>query len=134
MLVEQAPAQRALEQFEPLVSLDQRRFGGAWPDRRPACLDLAKALGDHLIVLTVRAPVQRQADPHCGIVVGGEKQAVAPEILKTQPVAAQCRQQRSKAALPEQLAGQDVMALHAGVVVGRAAAIDRAERKSLALR
>ena len=70
LLIEQAPAQRPLQQRDPLLRHQQRNFGCPQPLRRPARLDLPDPLDHKLIIGPMRAAVERQADPNRRRIIG----------------------------------------------------------------
>ena len=122
----------ALEQAEPHQGVVQRGLGRFQPPRRPARLDLADSFDNQGVVIAVRAAVQRQTDPHGGDVAGRQQQAVGAKIVETDAFAADGFKQRAKAAPAEQLAGQEVVVVQAGIVIRGGAPVDRAETQPVA--
>jgi hypothetical protein len=80
----------------------------------------------------MRPAMQRQAHAHHGAVAGRQQQAIGAKILETQPIAPQKIEQRPEAAMPQQLPGQQMVALHTRIIAGHARAVDRTEGQRIA--
>jgi len=127
--VEQPTAQRALKQFEPLCRLTNRDFGGAAAQHRPAGLDLPDPFDHERVIGAVRPAVEWQAHFHRPGIACGQQKAIAPKIVKAEPFPADRLKQWTKAADAEQLSGQQMVALQAGVKLGPIGAVHRAKRQ-----
>jgi len=85
-MIQQPAPQSALQQVQPHQRIDGRAFATAVSSCPPPCLDLAKPFHNHFIVMAVRSPMHRQDRAERGALCRGEEQAVAPEIVKAQPI------------------------------------------------
>ena len=72
--------------------------------------------------------MKRKAEQTGPVVGGGQQQSVAAEIVKPHPRAANRIEQPREAIAGDQLAGQQMMTLHPGIVARNIGAVDRAER------
>jgi hypothetical protein len=126
-LSKQTAAQRGLEQSQPFKRVAQGNFGSVSARANPMRLNLPDPFEYQFVVVAVRAAMEWEAEAECGAIVGGEQQAVAAKVIEANPLRSQRCDQRVEAAVREELARQNVMALQSGLVTGRAAAIDRAE-------
>lgn len=88
-MIQQPAAQSTLQQ----INAGERRMqrGPLVPPLPcpPARLDLAQPFDHHLVVAAVRPAVERQPHPQGRGIAAGQQHAVAPEIVKAQPVFAQ---------------------------------------------
>jgi hypothetical protein len=127
-LGEEAPAQRLLQQCETHQGLFERVFGPMRPTLGPAAFDLPDPFEHHGVVGPVRAAMQRQADPRGRRIGAWQQQAIAAKIIEAETVASEPIEQGTEPARGKQLARQQVMALHPGLVAGIARAVDGAKR------
>lgn len=73
--------------------------------------------------------MQRQAQPQRGGIAGGQQQPVAPEIIKPHPRTSDAFEHRAEAALGQQLAWKDVVALQSCIEIRRITPVHRAKRQ-----
>jgi hypothetical protein len=124
---QQAATQRALEQVKAEQRFVRRGIASARAGGCPARLDLADAFDHHRVVIAVRASVQWQTKQPRARILGWKEQAISAKIVKSDPAAADRTEQTGETAIGHELAGQQVVALHARIVSGRIEAIDRAK-------
>lgn len=130
--LEQAAAQGLLEQPQAEGDGCQRGVAPARAFARPRVFDHADALDHHLVVEPVRATMERQAEDPGGLFARGQEQAVAAEILEADRLAPEPVKQAGQGSDADELAGEEVMALEAGIVPGGAGPVDGAERQGCA--
>jgi hypothetical protein len=132
--LEQAAAEGLLEQAQALDSFDFGNQRRAEVEGRPGLFDVADAFDDESGVSVVRAAVEGEADAPRGRVVAGEQQAVAAEIVETDAIAPEGGEQQAESGFGEELAGQQVVALQAGLEAGIGVPVNRAEADALGRR
>lgn len=81
----------------------------------------------------MRPAVEWQPKPDCGFVIGRQKQAIAPEIIEREPIAADRAKQRPECRFAKNLARQQVMSLQAWVITGTITPVHGVERNPLTI-
>jgi hypothetical protein len=125
----QSPAKSALEERQPHQSLFKRAFRRGKPLPCPGSFDLTDSFGHEATVYPVGTAMKRQAHlRRCGG-IGRQQKPVTAEVVESDPVPADHVEQRRKTGLRDQLAREQVMALHPGLITGFAAPVDPSEGK-----
>ena len=90
--------------------------------------DLADSLDDHGVVIAVRTAMERQAEQTRPRIVSRQQQPVRAKIVEPDPAAPERLEQATETGAGDSLTGQEVVPLHARIIVRRPDAVDRAER------
>lgn len=125
--IEQETTQRALQQAQAHARLHGGAFRRAGPHPGPCPFDPAHSLDHECAVMPMRAAMQRQSQADRRLLVAGQQKTIFAKVIEAMALLAKRREHARKRGVAQQLPGQQVMALQAGVEIGPPPAVDRAK-------
>lgn len=125
MFAKQLPPKRALQKVQAQQGFIHCGFRVFASGNRPPRFDLPDTSDHDLVVARVWTAMEWHPGRDACRFSGGQQQPIAAEIIKAHPLASHFGKHGAKTAPREQLSGQQVMALQAGMVTRRTGRVDR---------